>query len=88
MTVSTVKKRPLLTFFLLGAVLYSPFVLFSKVEVFPNITLVNFGTFIPVAAALILVYREKAVTSKVQRMPGHTHSGLVGALTAESSLIV
>jgi len=46
----------------LAIVLYIPFVLFSRVEVFPNVTLVNFATFIPMAAALILVYRENKVS--------------------------
>ena len=56
------RLRSPLRFFFLAIVLYIPFVLFSRVEVFPNVTLVNFATFIPMAAALILVYRENKVS--------------------------
>ena len=53
------KGRSPLSFFLFGAVLYIPFVLLANVQVLPNVSLVNFGAFIPLMAALILVSREK-----------------------------
>lgn len=58
---STSKSKSPLVFFLLAVVLYIPFVLFAGVEVLPNVTLVNFAAFIPMMAALILVYRENKI---------------------------
>jgi uncharacterized protein len=51
-------KRSILAFFLVAGVLYAPVAIFAGVQVFPNVALFNLATFIPVAAALILVYRE------------------------------
>ncbi len=56
----SIRKSPL-AFFLLGTVLYLPLVLFAGVEVLPNVTLVNLGALVPMAAALILVSRENGI---------------------------
>ncbi len=56
------KSKSPLKFFLVAAVLYIPFVLLAKVQVLPNVSLVNFGAFIPMTAALILVYRENKIS--------------------------
>lgn len=56
-------KRLLWPFFLLAGLVYVPFALFAEVEVFPGVTLLNFGAFIPALVALVLVYREGGMAS-------------------------
>jgi membrane protease YdiL (CAAX protease family) len=51
-------RRSILAFFLVAGVLYAPVAFFAGVKVFPNVSLFNLAAFIPVTAALILVFRE------------------------------
>src|SRR5512136_1191085 len=60
------RSKYLLAFILIAVALYIPFVIYANVEVFPNFTLINFGAFIPMLTALILVYREKGTHSAVE----------------------
>src|SRR5512136_1134354 len=60
------RGKYLLAFVLIAVGLYIPFVIFANVEVFPNFTLINFGAFIPMVTALILVYQEKGTHSAVE----------------------
>lgn len=55
------KSKSILNFFLVAIAFYIPFVVFARVEVLPNVSLLNFATFIPMTAALILVYRENKI---------------------------
>jgi len=63
---STSKGKSPLAFFLLAAALGIPIFIFADVEVFPNIILFNFGAFLPVTAALILVYRKNRTAGMVE----------------------
>jgi len=56
------KSKSPLSFFLVAIALYIPFVVFARVQVLPNTSLVNFGAFIPTMAALILIYRENKIS--------------------------
>jgi len=47
---------------LVAIALYIPFVVFARVQVLPNTSLVNFGALIPTMAALILIYRENKIS--------------------------
>lgn len=47
-----------MNFFLVAIVFYIPVALFAKAEVSPGVSLFNLAAFIPMTAALILVYRE------------------------------
>src|SRR5512136_2444286 len=60
------RGKYLLAFVLIAVGLYIPFVIFANVEVFPNFTLINFGAFIPMVTALILVYQEKGTHRAVE----------------------
>ncbi len=60
------KGKNLLAFVLLAVAFYIPFVIFANVQLFPNFTLINFGAFIPMVTALILVYRENGTGSAVE----------------------
>src|SRR5512136_729717 len=60
------RSKYLLAFILIAVALYIPFVIYANVEVFPNFTLINFGAFIPMVTALILVYQEKGTHSAVE----------------------
>src|SRR5512137_1877330 len=59
------RKSPL-TFILLAVVIYLPFAIYADVQVFPNWSLVNFGAFIPMLVALILVFRENGTAGMVE----------------------
>ena len=61
-------RSPILAFFLVAGVLYAPVAIFAGVQVLPNVSLFNLGTFIPATAALILVYRENKGTAVRQLM--------------------
>jgi CAAX protease family protein len=50
----------------LAVAFYIPIAIFADVQVFPNWTLINFGAFIPMLVALILVYRENGTTGMVE----------------------
>ena len=63
---STSKGRSLSAFFLLAGALYVPIAIYADVQVFPNWALINFGAFIPMLVALILVYRENGTASMVE----------------------
>jgi membrane protease YdiL (CAAX protease family) len=64
--ISAAKGKSLPAFFLLAVVLYIPIAIYADVQVFPNWSLVNFGGFIPMLVALILVYREKGTADAVE----------------------
>ena len=55
------KSRSILNFFLVAIAFYIPFIVFARVEVLPSVSLLNFAAFIPMTAALILVYRENKI---------------------------
>jgi CAAX protease family protein len=59
----TSKGKSLSVFFLLAVAFYIPIAIYADVQVFPNWALINFGAFIPMAVALILVYRENGTSS-------------------------
>ena len=63
---STSKGKSLSPFFLLAVAFYIPIAIYADVQVFPNWALINFGAFIPMAVALILVYLENGTTSMVE----------------------
>ncbi|HLO29177.1 MAG TPA: CPBP family intramembrane glutamic endopeptidase [Anaerolineales bacterium] len=63
---STSKGKSLLAFFSLAVALYVPIAIYADVQVFPNWALINFGAFIPMLVALILVYRENGTASMVE----------------------
>ena len=63
---STSKGRSLSAFFLLAGALYAPIAMYAGVQVFPNWALINFGAFIPMLVALILVYRENGTAGMVE----------------------
>ena len=63
---STLKGKSLSAFFLLAVAFYIPIAIYADVQVFPNWALINFGAFIPMAVALILVYRENGTASMVE----------------------
>ena len=63
---STLKGKSLSAFFLLAVAFYIPIAIYADVQVFPNWALINFGAFIPMAVALILVYRENGTSSMVE----------------------
>ncbi len=63
---STAKGKYPLAFLLLAAIIYVPFAIYADVQVFPNWSLINFGAFIPMLVALILVYRENGTSSMVE----------------------
>ncbi len=60
------KGKSPFAFLALAMVIYIPFVIYADVQVFPNWSLVNFGAFIPMLAALILVYRENGTAGMVE----------------------
>lgn len=60
------KGKSPLAFFSLALALYVPFAIYADVQVFPNWSLINFGAFIPMLVALILVYRENGTASMVE----------------------
>ena len=60
------KGKSPLAFFVLAMVIYVPFAIYADVQVFPNWSLVNFGAFIPMLVALILVYWENGTASMVE----------------------
>ena len=62
----TSKGKSLFAFFLLAVALYIPIAIFADVQVFPNWALINFGAFIPMLVALILVYREDGTAGMVE----------------------
>ncbi len=55
---STLQRRSLLAFWVLGGVLYVPLAVFSRVYVLPGVSVFNLAAFLPATTALILVYRE------------------------------
>lgn len=63
---STSKGKSLLAFFSLAVALYVPIAIYADVQVLPNWALINFGAFIPMLVASILVYRENGMTSLVE----------------------
>jgi len=63
---STSKGKSLTAFFLLAVVFYIPIAMYADVQVFPNWALINFGAFIPMLVALILVYRENGTASMIE----------------------
>ncbi len=60
------KGKSPLAFLFLSIAIYLPFAIYANVQVFPNWSLVNFGAFIPMLVALILVYRENGTASMVE----------------------
>ena len=60
------KGKSLSAFFLLAFALYVPVAIYADVQVFPNWALINFGAFIPMLVALILVYRENGTASMIE----------------------
>jgi membrane protease YdiL (CAAX protease family) len=60
------KGKSLTAFFLLAFALYVPVSIYADVQVFPNWALINFGAFIPMLVALILVYRENGTASMIE----------------------
>ena len=60
------KGKSLSAFFLLAFSLYFPVAIYADVQVFPNWALINFGAFIPMLVALILVYRENGTASMIE----------------------
>jgi membrane protease YdiL (CAAX protease family) len=60
------KGKSLTAFFLLAFALYVPVSIYADVQVFPNWALINFGAFIPMLVALILVYRENGTASLIE----------------------
>jgi len=60
------KGKSLSAFFLLAGAFYVPIAIYADVQVFPNWALINFGAFIPMLVALILVYRENGTASMVE----------------------
>jgi membrane protease YdiL (CAAX protease family) len=60
------KGKSLSAFFLLAIALYVPIAIYADVQVFPNWALINFGAFIPMLVALILVYRENGTGSMIE----------------------
>lgn len=60
------KGKSLSAFFLLAFALYVPIAINADVQVFPNWALINFGAFIPMLVALILVYRENGTASMIE----------------------
>jgi hypothetical protein len=63
---NTLKGKSPLAFFLLAAAMGIPIFIFADVQVFPNILLFNFAAFLPVTAAMILVYRENGTAGMVE----------------------
>jgi membrane protease YdiL (CAAX protease family) len=63
---NTSKGKSPLAFFLFAGVIYIPFALYADVQVFPNWSLINFGAFIPMLVALILIYRENGTAGLVE----------------------
>jgi hypothetical protein len=59
-------NKSLLAFFLLAGVLYAPIAIYADLQVFPNWSLMNFGAFIPMLVALLLIYWENGRTSMVE----------------------
>lgn len=60
------KRKSPLAFFFLAVIIYLPFAIYADVQVFPNWSLINFGAFIPMLAALILVFRENGTAGMVE----------------------
>ena len=63
---NTAKGKSPLAFFMLAVAIYVPFAIFAGVQVFPNWSLINFGAFIPMLVALILVFRENGTGGMVE----------------------
>lgn len=63
---STSKGKSLSAFFLLAVAFYIPIAIYADVQVFPNWALINFGAFIPMLVALILVYRETGTAGMIE----------------------
>lgn len=62
----TSKEKSLSSFFLLAVAFYVPIAIYADVQVFPNWALINFGAFIPMLVALILVYRENGTAGMIE----------------------